>query len=54
MICVFTSGNLPATATASTLLGALPRIYERWRHPDRPVLYSIHLDATLTLLSLAE
>jgi hypothetical protein len=54
MICVFTSGNLSAAATASTLITALPRIYELWRNPIRPVLYSIHQNATLAMLSLAE
>ncbi|HEY1328918.1 MAG TPA: hypothetical protein VGI14_18415 [Casimicrobiaceae bacterium] len=54
MICVFTSGNLSATATAETLVKALPRIFERWRHRDRPVVYSIHRDGTLSSLSLKE
>jgi hypothetical protein len=54
MICVFTSGNLTAAVTGTILVTALSRLYERWRSPDRPVLYSLYRDGTVTRFSLGE
>ena len=52
MICVFTSGNLSAAATAEILLKALPKIREYWASSERPALYSVHRDGKVAPLSL--